>query len=144
MSAQALYLTAVGPDQKKIFTWSWPIRKPEITSIRNTSSVSKRAIAIRDSGDQLNIRCDRINYLFSKTNGCLQQVKTPYGTIPLSEGPQVAGIDLMLKKFKFYPEGDQYIIEAGYEGLAALNVKWIFVSGQKVKLSYSYTQKGDA
>jgi Glycosyl hydrolases family 2, TIM barrel domain/Glycosyl hydrolases family 2, sugar binding domain/Glycosyl hydrolases family 2/Beta galactosidase small chain len=143
-SAQALYLTAVGPDHKEIFTWSWPILMPRVPISKNASLISKSTIKIKDSDNQLNIRCGDIDYFFNKNNGCLQKVIKASGSIPLSEGPLLAGMDLVLKKFVYYPNGKQYIVETNYDGPAVFHAKWTFVAGQKVRLDYEYNQEGDA
>jgi hypothetical protein len=67
----------------------------------------------------------------------------PAGTISLSGGPVLAGVNLELKQFTHTAIKGQYIVEADYQGVGSLHVKWVFVSGRPAKLEYKYAQKGD-
>ena len=138
----ALYLSAYGPDQKEIFTWSWAINKPAIINSLK-SNLTKSKIDVQEQGNSLNIACDGVNYYFDKTTGYIEKVVKSGKTISLSNGPVLAGIATTLKTFSHKAIGDNYEIESDYEGLGTLHVKWTFKSGELPKLSYQYAQSGD-
>jgi hypothetical protein len=141
----ALYLTAYGPDKKEIFTWSWAISTPAAIAKRIISSPAKSTIKTEETAQSLIIKCDGIGYYFDKATGYIQKVVKPSGTISLSGGPVLAGINTELKTFTHMPFQGQYIVGATYEGTAgSLQVKWTFKPGQPVKLEYQYTQQGAA
>jgi len=138
----ALYLTAYGPDKKEIYTWSWAIKSPPAVVVPPVST-NKQNITSDGIGNDLRVTCDGINYYFDKTTGYIEKVVKRAGTISLSGGPALAGVELELKQFKYESFNGQYVVQADYQGPGELHVKWIFKPGHPVKLEYSYTQTGD-
>jgi len=139
----ALYLTAYGPDQKELFTWSWAIAAPAIFAPKTNSITAKSKIGLTQTDATLSINCDGIGYDFDKITGYIQQVVKPTGAISLSGGPVLAGVSTQLKQFTHQAVKGQYIVEADYAGIDSLHVKWTFTPGQPVKLDYAYSQRGD-
>lgn len=140
----ALYLTAYGPDKKEIFTWSWAIQSPQYRNLSKTVAAAKSGIKAEETDQMLQVKCDGINYYFDKKTGYIQKVVKPAGTISLSGGPVLAGVNSELKDFTYRVVKGGYIVEADYQGGAALHVKWTFTSGQPLKLEYKYAQQGEA
>jgi beta-galactosidase/beta-glucuronidase len=147
--SDALYLSAYGPDKKEIFTWSWAITKPAVvarkavTSSTKKTSGSKSGLTTEETDQQLTVKCDGISYHFDKSTGYIQKVVKPSATVSLSNGPVLAGINTELKQFTHQKVGGQHIVEADYQGIGSLHVKWTFTIGSKVKLEYKYSQTGD-
>lgn len=139
----ALCLSAYGPDKKELFTWSWAISAPAAFVPKTSSAAVKSNIKLTQTDATLSINCDGIRYDFDKTTGYIQKVVKPTGTVSLSGGPVLAGVNTQLKQFTHQAVKGQYIVEADYTGDAALHVKWTFTSGQPIKLEYEYSQQGD-
>ncbi|MGY4539854.1 hypothetical protein ACVW0P_004295 [Mucilaginibacter sp. UYNi724] len=139
----ALYLTAYGPDKKEIFTWSWAITPPLAVAKKTIIPPPKSVIIVKENDGVLIVKCGGINYFFDKSTGYIQKVMKPTGTVSLSGGPVLAGIDNQLKSFTHQGSKRQYIVEANYQGVAPLHVKWTFTTKQPVKMEYQYTQHGD-
>jgi hypothetical protein len=139
----ALYLTAYGPDKKEIFTWSWAIKSLIAPANKITLSLPKAVIKANEEGSAISVKCDGINYYFDKTTGYIQKVVKPTGTISLSGGPVLAGVNTALKQFTYKAIKAQYVVEADYQGAGSLHVKWTFSPGHPVKLEYQYAQQGD-
>lgn len=140
----ALYLTAFGPGNHELFTWSWPIHSAAYTAekmlsaIKNTASVSGR-----QSGDELIIENGNVSCYFNTKTGVLNKVISGGTAISLSGGPVMASAKLNLKKFEHYARGGNYFVEAGYEGNGMLSLKWIFSADKPVKLEYAFQAKGE-
>lgn len=139
-----LYLTVYGPDKKEIFTWSWAIGQFAVIAGKPGVSAGKTTIKLTETDQSLSIKCDGVSYNFDKTTGYIKNVVKPGGTISLSGGPVLAGVQTELKQFSHKIVNNQFIVEADYQGAGSLHVKWIFVSGHPVKLQYQYAQQGDA
>jgi hypothetical protein len=140
----ALYLTAYGPDKKEIFTWSWTIAAPAAIVKKIASSAAKSIIKTKETEQFISIKCNGISYYFDKVTGYIQKVVKPSGTISLSGGPVLAGVNTELKEFTHKAVNGKYIVEADYQGAGSLHVKWTFATGQPVKLEYQHAQQGDA
>jgi len=136
-SYDALYVTAIDPHGRELFTWTWPIVLPDQIK-RPVISSSVSDITTDDSAASLVIHSSGINYFFNKANGQLQKVVNSKKEISLT-GPVEAGFKHQLIKLKNYADGANYIVEPVYEGDAYFNVKWIFAPGKAVELQYQYT-----
>jgi hypothetical protein len=136
-TADALYLTAIDPHGRELFTWTWPIKLPaEIKRPAFATSGSKITTEEQDSA--LIVHAEGIQYFFNKDNGELQKVINSKDEISLS-GPVEAGFGHKLVKLKSYADGANFIVEPVYEGSTYFNVKWIFAPGKAVELQYQYT-----
>jgi beta-galactosidase/beta-glucuronidase len=142
--SDALYLTAYGPDQKEIFTWSWPIKSAQLIIQKQETTSSNSAITAEETDQSLLVKQDGITYHFDKTTGYLEKIVKPNATISLSKGPLLAGVNTTLKNFTFKSDGQKYTVESDYEGTGNLHAKWIFETGKLVKLEYQFSQQGDA
>jgi hypothetical protein len=138
----AVYLTAYGPHQEELFTWSWSIRKPAAPA-RSVVSASPAKIAFSVDDRRLIVKCDGIEYFFDKVTGYIDKVKKANATISLSGGPVLAGVDATLKSLSYKAAGSRYIVDASYEGNAPLSIRWTFTPGHPVQLDYSFIQTGD-
>jgi hypothetical protein len=143
-NSDALYLTAIDPHQREIYTWSWPVKSPAEVYSTLPAPPATASPQVQEAASTLTVSLDGIQYIFDKTTGYLTKVITPVSTVSLSDGPVQAGVNHTLKKFTHRKEDDRYIVEPVYEGESFFWVKWIFTSGKPVKLEYMYSVKGEA
>ncbi|HTN37486.1 MAG TPA: glycoside hydrolase family 2 TIM barrel-domain containing protein, partial [Arachidicoccus sp.] len=145
-SSDALYLTAMDPDHKEIFTWSWPIKSPSKIAqkdIRKNNSVSK--VEVKEANDIVTVVNGSVKLFFSKTSGYLEKVIRNDSTLSLSGGPALAGFDQKLEHFEYAKQDAGYIIQADYKGQDNwLKVKWVIEPGMPAQLSYAYHQRSEA
>lgn len=139
----AIYLTAYGPGDKELFTWSWIIPQPPANTNITVVPIAGKVTAT-EADSELIVACDGVKYEFDKTTGYLSKVSKAGGDISLSGGPALAGGKTSLINFSSKAVGNGYVVEAVYNGEAAYQVKWTFAPGANVKLDYTYTQPGDA
>jgi hypothetical protein len=140
----ALYLTAYGPDHRELFTWSWAINpKTDLKRIYGNMS-SEEKVNTNDNSEQLLVTCGDISYHFDKKTGYLKEVQKGNNVISLSGGPVLAGVETDLSAFKFYKEDNKIIVEAAYQGIGKLNVKWTIAPNAPARLDYTYVQSGDS
>ncbi len=142
-NSDVLYLTAIDPYQKEIFTWSWSVKSPAEMYSKVTFNASSSLPQAQETASTLTVGVDGIQYIFDKTTGYLTKVVTPVSAVSLSNGPVLAGVDHTLKQFTHRKEGNQYIVEPVYEGESFFKVKWIFTSGKPAKVEYMYSVKGE-
>lgn len=147
-SSDALYLTAMGPDQKEIFTWSWPLASPASIAHREispTPAAKATEVRVTDSGQTLSIINGPVRLLFNKMTGYLEKVYRDDARLSLSEGPALAGLDQKLTHFEYTRQNAGYIIQAEYKGQDNwMKVKWMIEPGMPAKLTYTYNQRGQA
>lgn len=136
-SYDALYLTAIDPHGRELFTWTWPITLPDQIK-KPVSSSSAPDVGTEDSATSLVVHSSGIAYFFDKSNGQLQKVVNGKSQISLT-GPVEAGFSHQLVKLKSYIDGGNIVVEPVYEGDTYFNVKWTFAPGKAVQLQYQYT-----
>lgn len=144
--SEALYLKAIDPNGKELFTWSWAIPEKEesATKVIASKGVNTKVEANEES-NFLTIKADNVTYIFDKSTGYLTKVNNSKSDISLSNGPSLAGVNLSLKSFKHYATPNGYEVSVSYGGDGGyFNVWWKFVTNQPVEMSYQYSQKGDA
>ncbi|HXS54910.1 MAG TPA: glycoside hydrolase family 2 TIM barrel-domain containing protein [Hanamia sp.] len=142
-----LYLTATDPYGQEIFTWSWPLHSPVEAAEKwlKTASGNAAEIKTNDDGQTLMVSNGNVQFYFNKSNGYLEKVMRNDSVLSLSGGPILAGFDLKLDSFHFKKENDQLAVYAHYhDGKNWLGAEWTFVPGQATKLSYSFSQRGEA
>ncbi|MGV8880485.1 MAG: glycoside hydrolase family 2 TIM barrel-domain containing protein [Sphingobacteriaceae bacterium] len=142
--SDVLYLTAYNPSGETLFTWSWVIKQGLGLEKQPSLVLSKNKISAEERNDELVISGGDLKYYFDKKTGYITRVMKGKTEISLSGGPVLAGPKTNLSLFKFFKEGQQYIVQANYDGEARLNVKWTLSAGQAARLDYSYTQSGEA
>lgn len=143
--SEALYLTATDPNGKEIFTWSWVIPPSEDTPLKVLiSSPSLSAVDAKETEALLTIKTGRLTYTFDKMTGYLTNVNNMRGDLPLSNGPMLAGVRLILKSFQHFASQSGYEVDVRYEGDgSALKAHWLFAPNQPAELTYQYSQRGD-
>jgi hypothetical protein len=133
----ALYLTAIDPHGRELFTWTWPIILPDQIKKAVVGS-SAQQISTEDSPTSLIVHSSGIVYFFDKSNGELQKVVNSKSEISLT-GPIEAGFSHRLVKLNSYFDGANLVVQPLYEGDTYFTVKWTFAPGKAVELQYQYT-----
>ena len=141
-NSDVLYVTAYDQD-KKLFTWSWPVKTPEAAMPKFTANPAS-AIETTDTDSSLVVKVDGLSYYFSKRTGNIQKVVTGKTEVSLSNGPVLAGAKHTLKQLNHYKSGQEVVVEPTHDGGPQFRVKWTFTSGKPAKLDYQYSQRGDA
>jgi len=136
-SYDALYLTAIDPHGRELFTWTWPIQLPVEVKKPVISSPAPN-VTTDDSATCLVVHSSGMTYFFNKANGQLEKVVN--GKIEISlTGPVEAGFNHQLVKLESYADGANFVVEPVYEGDTWFSVKWTFAPGKAVELQYQYT-----
>ncbi|QVY66091.1 glycoside hydrolase family 2 protein [Polaribacter sp. Q13] len=86
-TADALHLTAVNPQGKEIFTWTYPVKTPKEVNLSKIEYSNKGSLKIETKNNQIQVEANEMTYLFSDKTGLLEQVKKGNKIIPLHNGP---------------------------------------------------------
>ena len=143
--ADAFYLTAYGPDNNEVFTWSWAITTPWQMAVKNRRVADSSGFIISDSGDLFIITCDNISYSFNTKTGFLQNVNNGKTSFSFADGPRYTGAPQQLIAFNKQLSGGglAYIVDAVYKGDELFNVRWIFEPRRLPNLVYFYEPKSE-
>lgn len=166
--ADALFLTAYGPNNEELWTWDWSWKETtEFFSFAgNTSSLSAK-----EEGNKLVVTAGATILTFDKQSGVLENVKQNSRNISLGNGPRfiaarrgdrsmdvyynhddkearskeriyndISGND-KLTGFTYQVTNDSIIINADYFGNMR-NAHWVISSDGNIRLDYEYQYEG--
>ena len=168
-NADALFVTAYGPEGEEIYTWSWDLAK-QATSIEPTKVNNE--FKTQETDKNVTISVGGNAFTFSKEKGELLNVKQNGKTISFGNGPKFTaarrgdrsldgwvaenlpnplnGIDRVYNEFStdstltffdFQQEDGYYAVNAKYAG-ALKNVLWKIYPDGLLELDYTYQYDG--
>ncbi|RZJ84162.1 MAG: glycoside hydrolase family 2, partial [Chryseobacterium sp.] len=134
----ALYITAKDANNKEIYTWSFPISRPEKVAA-NFIKTSGSAIQVTETATSHIISVNGITYQINKKSGLLEQVKNSKGIIPFSNGPVVQEAVNNFKNFSVTKENNKVIIESAFDKKESYNtLRWEISASGQLKMHIKY------
>lgn len=143
-SYEILNVRIYNPEGMEIYTWQWPLGNAgRIFSLfkNNSVSIKNEKAVVTESGDRLLVKFGNADYEFNKQNGLLAGVSTSLHHYPLTDGPVVLNHENKFKSLQCSWQADTLVVEPLYED--SQWIKWLFIPGNPVCLSYSYNLKED-
>ena len=165
--ANALYLTAKGPDGAALWTWAW--NWAPVTPAPAPTAGAKDAVALRESGGNTVVTSGTLEMRFAPATGRLIDVSVAGRAIPFGNGPRFIaarrgdrtldgsvdpnapkGVDRVyteiataerLLSFAARRDGGDVVVTADYFG-ALERVEWRIAPGGSVRLAYDYRYDG--
>ncbi|EGF91098.1 evolved beta-galactosidase subunit alpha [Asticcacaulis biprosthecium C19] len=83
-SADAVMVTAIGPDNQPVWTWSWPVATPALPAVTAGGTPTVTA-----STDDIRLAVGAVSASFDPTTGLLRQVSRDGKILALSNGPRL-------------------------------------------------------
>jgi hypothetical protein len=156
----ALYLTAVDPAGKQLYTWTWPIAKAVDLSKRIVGTAPTPVSAVEE-GDAIKVAAGNVALAFSKTDGRLNTVTVGGKPFSFSGGPTLLASNAAAGgrgggsaapptanvaapkplKVTHKADGNEQVVRAEYEG-AMKYAEWRVNGAGWVKLDYAYELTG--
>ncbi len=138
--ADALYLTATDKNGSRIWTWSWPLKKPADYAGKYVTK-SEGAFSAAEDGDQLSITAANTVIKFSKKDGSLLSVTDSGSEFSFGGGPRLIQGFGEFEALSHKQDGDTYVVEVAYHRNLQKAVWTIYPSGW-IKLDCRYEMKG--
>jgi hypothetical protein len=82
--ADALMLTATGPDGMEIWTWNWPLAQPSLPSVARSGSPS-----VATTAGAITLNAAGVTAQFDPTTGLLRRMSRGGKSVELSNGPRL-------------------------------------------------------
>lgn len=131
----ALFLTARDPHGLEIYTWSWMLAKPAQLRTQIVQPGRGRVTA-EETDDSIIVRAGDAAAHFSRQTGRLTTLNRGGQRAALS-GPRMIGDSGELRSINHYSEGEDYVVEAAYDG-ELKRVQWRMLPSGWLKLEYAY------
>ena len=134
-----LYITAYDPHGREIFTWSWPLSKPEQVVERIVTTEGLDQISVVETDTSLIITAGGTEITFNRNNGLLQSIENINGAIPFNNGPVLCEGRADYLSMKYVVEEGNVIIEYAFGENSHFNdLKWTVYPSGWLKLDVKY------
>lgn len=93
MDGDILVLKATDPHNREIYTWRWPVQRPEnyIPKVLSTAPYPQQDIHTEASGGELTVKVGNLIYRFDLEDGTLKNIQNGQKDISFSGGPVPVG-----------------------------------------------------
>ncbi len=115
LGADALYIRALDPDRKEIFTWTFPVKTPDLLNQGLVDYARKSPISSSRRDGTIEVEANGILFAFDEKSGLIQEVKKGEEIIPLHNGPIILGQSDPIDTVYVTESGEQVVITARFE-----------------------------
>ncbi|MEJ5963119.1 glycoside hydrolase family 2 protein [Pedobacter immunditicola] len=134
-----LYVTVKSPDQKEIFTWSFPIVLPAHQAKKMVVKEAPGDVQLKETAAVFNVSANGIDFVFDKKTGILQRVNNAKGLIPFNNGPVLQEGVNNFSNFTFKREGGNVIIASTFNRKESYNtLEWTIYPSGWLKMEVKY------
>ncbi|HVW14730.1 MAG TPA: glycoside hydrolase family 2 TIM barrel-domain containing protein [Mucilaginibacter sp.] len=141
-----LYVTAIDPHKRELYTWSWPISSHEAITKRMVLLNGNSKPSIKETDSLYKVTVKDIGLEFNRNSGILQKVKNAKGIIPLTNGPVLAEGQNQsgFQKLTNHYEGDNLVVEAEFDKKTTeQELRWTIYPSGWVQLDVKYWPVGE-
>ncbi len=139
-SYDVLYLTAIDPFGREIFTWSWNVTMPQ-EMVQRIVTGANQELHVQETDELLRVTCGTTEITFNKRNGWIDNVCHQLKNLSFNNGPRFTGFTATFRELKHYHSPDGYVVEALYEN--ADSQRWTIQPNGWVQLDYQYKLNGE-
>src|SRR5690606_38473720 len=115
-----LYITAKDVNDLEIFTWSFPISRPNQVA-ENFLKTDGDAVEVEETASGYVVSANGITLRINKENGLLEEVKNGKGVIPFHNGPTIQEAVTNFKNFTLQREDDKVVIASTFDKKESYN-----------------------
>jgi len=134
-----LYITAYDPHQREIYTWSWPIAKPDAIASRLVKTDGNATVSFSEKDSLITATAGDVSISLNTRTGLLQQVQNAKGIIPLTNGPVLCEGDAGFIKWNPRKEGNNVVITAELKKKSdCQQLEWTVYPSGWVKMQVKY------
>jgi hypothetical protein len=138
-----LYVSALGPDGKLIYQWSFPITKPGEITAKIVQAKPAGNVSIAEQDSVYLIAANGINIRLNKRTGTLLEAGNEQGAFPLTNGPVVQEGVNNFGGFTHRFDGDTLLVESTFDRKKSYNtLQWTIYPSGLVKMQVRYFPSG--
>lgn len=138
-SYDVMYITVKDKNNRELFTWSYPISRPEKKALQlvRTTGLQKASISEHDS--IYNIHVKDLSLDINKNTGLLVEVKNGKGPLPLSNGPIIEEGTTNFKNITYRYDSLNLIVESAFDRKKSFNtIRWTIYPSGWIQLELHY------
>lgn len=136
---QVLYLTALDPYKRELFTWSFPVQIPKEVARQLIKEGGTNKITHEERDSLLLVHIGALRVTLNKQNGQLLQVTNGKGAIPFRDGPVLQQGLNNFGNFQLHQDGAKLVFASTFDTKTNYNtLEWTFYPSGLVKLFVRY------
>lgn len=136
-AGDVLYLTAIDPHNKELFTWSWSLKNVSEINAPFTKKESNNKKVTVDESTDLVLSANGVEVRFDKQTGLVKGVKNELSAISFSNGPVLAAGASEFQSYKHFVSNGNHVVEMQYKG-DLKKVKYTMMPNGVLGLEYAY------
>ena len=136
--ADVLYIKAIDPHNREIYTWDWPVILPRNQIDGYIADEEFPAPEIIEGDDVIILIANNIKVSIDKKSGGLDEVSSGDMLIPLTNGPQMSEGDGQLVTLNAKHDQKKAVVSGRFKGNLK-EIKWIMHPNGILQLLFRYT-----
>jgi len=145
-SYDVLYLTVRDPHQNILFTWSYPVVRPDIVAKNIVSQTAlgspaqnNAKIGVEEKEGRFDISVKGIRLSINSKTGIIEKLSNENGNIPFTKGPVLQEGENNFQQFSQHMDGDTLIISSEFEKKKHYNtLQWKVYPSGWVRMEVAY------
>ncbi|HTI07640.1 MAG TPA: glycoside hydrolase family 2 TIM barrel-domain containing protein [Puia sp.] len=141
-SYDILYVTAKDPFGREIYTWSWPISRPDVVAAKMIDTSGTKIPAYTENDTSYVLAANGVKAFFSRKTGLLQKVENPNGIFPFANGPVLSAGSINpadIQQCTLRTEGNNLVLETTYNKQSLCQgLKWTMYPSGWLKMDVHY------
>ena len=134
-----LYLTAIDPYKKELFTWSFPIVRPDAVAAALVDTTGNSAVTITTADSLYQVTANGTRFSIHQRTGLLISVRNAKGIIPFNNGPVLQEGVNNFQGFTHRFEGKNLVITSSFDRKSSFNtLEWTIYPSGWVKMKVNY------
>jgi hypothetical protein len=134
-----LYVTAYDAYKRNIFTWSWPVSRPEHIARQIVTDKGSSPINVTESDSFYTVTANHTQIIFNRKTGTLQKAQNEKGVIPFGNGPILCEGEADFQSMSFSKMGENIVIENTFGPKSSFKeVKWIIYPSGWMQMDTKY------
>jgi hypothetical protein len=134
-----LYVTAKDFYKRELFTWSFPIVRPEQVAKKIVAKKGTSKMALVEQDSVYRVSANGVEISINKNTGLLLQVKNSDKIIPFNNGPVLQEGVNNFKDFSHRYDGNNIIIESSFDRKNSYNkLQWTIYPSGWIKMQVNY------
>ncbi|MET1056265.1 MAG: glycoside hydrolase family 2 TIM barrel-domain containing protein [Pedobacter sp.] len=134
-----LYLKIKGPDGRELFTWSFPVKRPDEIARLLVPENGNGKVVVRATDKRFEVSVKDLRISVSRDSGILEKLSNGKGDIPFTNGPILQEGLNNFRNFSSRREGETVVISSEFNRKTAYNtLKWTIYPSGWVKMEVVY------
>jgi len=134
-----LSLIATDPSGREIYTWTWPISRPDVIAGRIVDTAGAAKVHVEENDSSYVLGAQGVKVSIGKRKGLLLSASNDKGVVPFGNGPVLAAGETEVLRTDHRMEGANAVVESVFpEKSLCQQIKWTMYPSGWLKMEVQY------